>query len=159
MKLGCLLVACPQKSQPPGSLLSKDLWALIKLCEGLLTALPEKLPNMHRPQNLVNSLMPESSKLSKSIRPKEAQNNVCVVSHKLKLEKVNLIFCPLWHGNNTYLANFLKARQWLISITISLLSFSYAIWKEKLLFLIIILTPGCYCWFVYSHQVKYYYYK
>ena len=31
--------------------------------------------------------MPESSKLSKSIRPKEAQNNVCVVSHKLKLDR------------------------------------------------------------------------
>ena len=68
-------------------MVSKDLRALCKLCEGLLTALPEKLPNMHRPQNLVNSLMPESSKLSKSIRPKEAQNNVCVVSHKLKLDR------------------------------------------------------------------------
>ena len=43
----------------------------------------EKLPNMMRPQNLVNSLMPVSSKLSKSIRPKAAQNKVCVVSHKL----------------------------------------------------------------------------
>ena len=69
-----------------------DGWVLYKLCEGLLTSLPEKLPNMHRPQNLVNSLMPASSKLSRSIRPKEAQNNVCVVSHKLKLEKVNMIF-------------------------------------------------------------------
>ena len=44
----------------------------------------EKVPNMMRPQNLVNSLIPESSKLSRSINPKAAQNKVCVVSHKLK---------------------------------------------------------------------------
>ena len=44
----------------------------------------EKVPNMMRPQNLVNSLIPESSKLSRSIKPKAAQNRVCVVSHKLK---------------------------------------------------------------------------
>ena len=36
----------------------------------------EKLPNITRPQNLVNSLIPVSSKLSRSIRPKEAQNKV-----------------------------------------------------------------------------------
>ena len=46
----------------------------------------EKLPNITSPQNLVNSLIPVSSKLSRSIRPKEAQNNVCVVSHKLRKE-------------------------------------------------------------------------
>ena len=44
----------------------------------------EKLPNMMRPQNLVNSLIPVNSKLSKSMRPKAAQNRVCEVSHKLK---------------------------------------------------------------------------
>ena len=36
----------------------------------------EKLPNMMRPQNLVNSLIPVSSKLSRSIRPNAAQNRV-----------------------------------------------------------------------------------
>ena len=36
----------------------------------------EKLPNMMRPQNLVNSLIPFNSKLSKSIKPKEAQKRV-----------------------------------------------------------------------------------
>ena len=49
----------------------------------------EKLPNMMRPQNLVNSLIPVSSKLSRSIRPKAAQNKVCVVSHKLNKDEFN----------------------------------------------------------------------
>ena len=43
----------------------------------------EKLPNMMSPQNLVNSLIPVSSKLSRSIRPNAAQNRVCVVSQRL----------------------------------------------------------------------------
>ena len=46
----------------------------------------EKVPNMMRPQNLVNSLIPDSSKLSRSINPKAAQNKVWVVSHKLENE-------------------------------------------------------------------------
>ena len=50
----------------------------------------ENVPNIMSPQNLVNSLIPESSKLSRSIRPNAAQNKVCVVSHKLKKMK---IFC------------------------------------------------------------------
>ena len=44
----------------------------------------EKLPNITNPQNRVNSLMPANSKLSRSIKPNEAQNKVWVVSHKLK---------------------------------------------------------------------------
>ena len=36
----------------------------------------EKLPNMMRAQKRVNSLMPDSSKLSRSISPKAAQNRV-----------------------------------------------------------------------------------
>ena len=44
---------------------------------------------MMRPQNLVNSLIPVSSKLSRSIRPKAAQNKVCVVSHKLNKDEFN----------------------------------------------------------------------
>ena len=46
----------------------------------------EKVPNMMRPQNRVNSLIPESSKLSRSIRPKEAQNRVWLVSQRLKIK-------------------------------------------------------------------------
>ena len=49
----------------------------------------EKLPNMMRPQNLVNSLIPANSKLSKSMRPNAAQNRVCEVSHKLEMMTVN----------------------------------------------------------------------
>ena len=45
----------------------------------------ENVPNMIRPQNRVNSLIPESSKLSRSIRPKAAQNKVCEVSQRLKV--------------------------------------------------------------------------
>ena len=44
----------------------------------------ENEPNISRPENRVNSLMPVSSKLSKSIRPKIAQKRVWDVSHKLK---------------------------------------------------------------------------
>ena len=64
----------------------------------------EKVPNITRPQNRVNScffffnfclwstigrmtlnktLIPASSKLSRLINPRDAQNRVCVVSHKL----------------------------------------------------------------------------
>ena len=82
----------------------------------------EKLPNMMRPQNLVNSLIPVSSKLSRSIRPKAAQNKVCVVSHKLNKDEFNPVNVDVF-VTETYLANFLYARQWFISITIcSLLS-------------------------------------
>lgn len=42
------------------------------------------------PQNRVNILMPSSSKLSRSTKPKTAQNNVCVVSNKLHWKKMNL---------------------------------------------------------------------
>ena len=44
----------------------------------------EKLPNITNPQNLVNSLIPANSKLSRSIKPNDAQNRVWVVSHRLK---------------------------------------------------------------------------
>ena len=44
----------------------------------------EKVPNIRRPKNLVNSLMPVNSKLSKSIRPKIAQKRVWEVSHRLQ---------------------------------------------------------------------------
>ena len=50
----------------------------------------ENDPNMMRPQNLVNSLIPVSSKLSRSIRPKAAQKRVCDVSHRLKV----YLHCP-----------------------------------------------------------------
>lgn len=46
----------------------------------------EYVPNISIPQNRVKILMPSSSKLSRSIRPKTAQNSVCVVSKRL-LEK------------------------------------------------------------------------
>ena len=52
----------------------------------------EKLPNITRPQNLVNSLMPVSSKLSRSIRPKAAQNKVCEVSQRLRERGISLLF-------------------------------------------------------------------
>ena len=52
----------------------------------------EKLPNMISPQNLVNSLIPVNSKLSRSMRPKAAQNKVCDVSHKLKLQVMMVKF-------------------------------------------------------------------
>ena len=45
----------------------------------------EKEPNMSRPKNLVNSLIPVCSKLSRSMRPKIAQNKVCDVSQRLKI--------------------------------------------------------------------------
>lgn len=43
----------------------------------------EYVPNISMPQNLVNALMPSSSKLSRSTSPKTAQNSVCTVSNKL----------------------------------------------------------------------------
>lgn len=43
----------------------------------------EYVPNISIPQNLVNALIPSSSKLSRSTRPKTAQNSVWVVSNKL----------------------------------------------------------------------------
>ena len=43
----------------------------------------ENDPNMSRPKNRVNSLIPVNSKLSKSTSPNMAQNNVCDVSHRL----------------------------------------------------------------------------
>ena len=46
----------------------------------------ENDPNMRRPKNRVNSFIPVNSKLSRSTRPKMAQNNVCDVSHKLMLK-------------------------------------------------------------------------
>ena len=52
----------------------------------------ENDPNMMRPQNLVNSLMPVSSKLSRSIRPNAAQNKVCEVSQRLRERGISLMF-------------------------------------------------------------------
>lgn len=43
----------------------------------------EYVPNMSIPQNLVNDLMPSSSKLSKSMSPNTAQKRVWVVSKRL----------------------------------------------------------------------------
>ncbi len=40
-------------------------------------------PNISRPQKRVKPLIPTSSKLSKSMRPKAAQNSVCDVSNRL----------------------------------------------------------------------------
>ena len=39
---------------------------------------------MRRPKKRVNSLMPVSSKFSRSMRPNTAQNSVWVVSHRLE---------------------------------------------------------------------------
>ena len=50
----------------------------------------ENDPNMSRPKNRVNSLIPVNSKLSKSTSPKMAQNNVCEVSHRLIMVIVNI---------------------------------------------------------------------
>ena len=44
----------------------------------------ENEPNMSSPKNLVNSLMPVNSKLSRSISPKMDHTKVWIVSHKLK---------------------------------------------------------------------------
>lgn len=49
----------------------------------------EYVPNISIPQNRVNILMPSSSKLSKSTKPNTAQNKVCVVSNKLKIQLKN----------------------------------------------------------------------
>ena len=48
-----------------------------------ITLMTENEPNMRSPKNRVNSLIPVNSKLSRSISPKIAQNNVCTVSHRL----------------------------------------------------------------------------
>ena len=50
----------------------------------------EKEPNMRRPEKRVNSLMPVSSKLSRSIRPKMAQKRVWEVSQMLEIEVENV---------------------------------------------------------------------
>lgn len=47
----------------------------------------EYVPNISIPQNLVNALIPSNSKLSRSTRPKTAQNRVWVVSNKLVPKK------------------------------------------------------------------------
>lgn len=47
----------------------------------------EYVPNISIPQKRVKILIPSNSKLSKSTRPKTAQNNVCVVSNKLKINE------------------------------------------------------------------------
>ena len=57
--------------------------AMSKLSSTMML-MTEKEPNMSKPQNRVNSLMPLNSKLSRSIRPKMAQKSVCEVSHKLQ---------------------------------------------------------------------------
>lgn len=44
----------------------------------------EYVPNISIPQKRVKILMPSNSKLSKSTKPKTAQNSVCIVSNKLK---------------------------------------------------------------------------
>lgn len=46
----------------------------------------EYVPNISMPQNLVNALMPSSSKLSRSTSPNTAQNSVWAVSNKLTKE-------------------------------------------------------------------------
>lgn len=43
----------------------------------------EYVPNISIPQKRVKILMPSNSKLSKSTKPKTAQNSVCIVSNKL----------------------------------------------------------------------------
>lgn len=44
----------------------------------------EYVPNISIPQKRVKILMPSNSKLSKSTKPKTAQNSVCIVSNKLR---------------------------------------------------------------------------
>lgn len=44
----------------------------------------ENVPNIRSPKKRVNSLMPDNSKLSRSIRPKIDQKNVCNVSQRLQ---------------------------------------------------------------------------
>ena len=46
----------------------------------------EKDPNIKSPEKRVNSFIPVNSKLSKSIKPKMAQNNVWEVSQRLKVK-------------------------------------------------------------------------
>ena len=69
------------------------IMAMSKLSRTMIL-IKEKLPNMIRHQNLVNSLIPVNSKLSKSMRPKAAQNKVCEVSHKLKWNSKYTINTP-----------------------------------------------------------------
>ena len=73
----------------------------------------EKLPNMMRPQNRVNSLMPRSSKLSRSIRPKAAQKRVWDVSHKLR-QKTSKECC--WSFLSVAQARKFPAKKWSVSI-------------------------------------------
>lgn len=49
----------------------------------------EYVPNISIPQKRVKILMPSNSKLSKSTKPKTAQNRVCIVSNKLHDEWKN----------------------------------------------------------------------
>ena len=68
----------------------------IRRLRSTMMLMTEKLPNMTRPQNLVNSLIPASSKLSKSMRPNDAQNSVCVVSHKLQTRQIRIGLLIQW---------------------------------------------------------------
>ena len=49
--------------------------AMSKLSKTIIL-ITEKDPNMKRPKNLVNSLMPVNSKFSRSTKPNIAQNRV-----------------------------------------------------------------------------------
>lgn len=47
----------------------------------------EYVPNISMPQKRVKILMPSKSKLSRSTRPKTAQNSVWVVSNRLRMDR------------------------------------------------------------------------
>lgn len=56
----------------------------ISILSKTMTFITEYEPNMSSAQNLVNPLIPDSSKVIISTRPKLAQKSDCEVSNKLK---------------------------------------------------------------------------
>lgn len=56
----------------------------INIFNNTITLITEYDPYISKAQNLVNPFMPESSNVTRSTRPKLAQNRDCEVSNKLK---------------------------------------------------------------------------
>lgn len=66
----------------------------------------EYVPNISIPQKRVKILMPSNSKLSKSTKPKTAQNSVCIVSNKLQTERKEKKRAEKINGDESYRACF-----------------------------------------------------
>lgn len=59
----------------------------ISMLSSTMMLITEYEPKVSSAQNLVKLLMPVSSKVVRSTRPKDAQNRDCDVSNKLKLKR------------------------------------------------------------------------